>query len=80
MLKVCLFAWAGVGRERTLSRAKVRTAYSASISDFTKVILMSPYISESSGQYLEHFTCKEGMGWVFGSHRAHCRTRTWRHT
>lgn len=45
----------------------MRTAYSASVSDFTRVILMSPYISESSGQYLEHFTCEEKMGWGFGS-------------
>lgn len=37
----------------------MRTVYSANVSDFTSVILMSPYISESSGQYLEHFTCKE---------------------
>lgn len=43
----------------------MRTAYSASVSDCTRVILMSPYISESSGQYLEHFTCKEGTGWAF---------------
>lgn len=50
---------------RTLSRAKVRTAYSANVSDFTRVILMSPYISESSGQYLEHFTCKERRGWFW---------------
>ena len=45
----------------------MRTAYSANVSDFTRVILMSPYISESSGQYLEHFTCKERTGWGFGS-------------
>jgi len=54
-------------RDRTLSRAKVRTAYSANVSDFTRVILMSPYISESSGQYLEHFTCEERTGWGFSS-------------
>lgn len=40
----------------TRSRAKVRTTYSASVSVFTSVILMSPYMSESSGQYREHFT------------------------
>lgn len=53
----------GQGQGRTLSRAKVRTAYSANVSDSTSVILMSPYISESSGQYLEHFTCKDSTGW-----------------
>lgn len=43
-------------RRLTRSRAKVRTTYSASVSVFTSVILMSPYMSESSGQYREHFT------------------------
>lgn len=42
---------------RTLSKAKVRTVYSANVSSFSSVILMSPYISLSSGQYLQHFTC-----------------------
>lgn len=41
----------------TLSTAKVRTVYSASVSVLRRVILMSPYISVSSGQYLQHFTC-----------------------
>ena len=40
----------------TLSKAKVRTVYSASVSVFSRVILMSPYISLSSGQYLQHLT------------------------
>lgn len=44
-------------RRLTRSRAKVRTTYSARVSVFTSVILMSPYMSESSGQYREHFTC-----------------------
>lgn len=39
-----------VERRLTRSRAKVRTTYSASVSVFTSVILMSPYMSESSGQ------------------------------
>lgn len=48
--------------ELTLSRVNVLTTYSASVSEFTWVILISPYISESSGQYLEHFTCSDKRG------------------
>lgn len=46
----------------TLSIAKVRTVYSASVSVFSSVILMSPQSSVSSGQYLQHFICTNVQG------------------
>lgn len=49
----------GEAESRTRSRANVRTVYSARVSVFSSVILMSPYISDSSGQYLQHFTWKK---------------------
>ena len=53
----------GDHRRLTRSRAKLRTTYSARVSVFTSVILMSPYMSESSGQYREHFTWRaQGAG------------------
>lgn len=46
----------GKASRLTRSSAKVRTTYSASASVPSNVILMSPYMSDSSGQYREHFT------------------------